>query len=180
MGYYKWSESVSNLLVSEQCLFGLWCPDQSWAVVLASYSLTCLLSQSCHWSACDPLFYVHHPMSRCVPAPGSLSTVCSAPCLRPQSRLRAGAETPRHDVLTTGNCRHQADNCLQGWPTTPVHTNGEAALTLWWLDAPCLVQVQKLHRYGGSLNPIIGCWVVSPRAHNWPDNNVPPLTAKWW
>ena len=40
------------------------------------------------------LFCVHHPMSqltRCTPAPGSLSTVCSAPCLRPQSRLRAGA-----------------------------------------------------------------------------------------
>ena len=103
MGYYKWSESVSNLLVSEQCLFGLWCPDQSWAVVLASYSLTCLLSQSCHWSACDPLFYVHHPMSqltRCVPAPGSLSTVCSAPCLRPQSRLRAGAGAETRDIMS--------------------------------------------------------------------------------
>ena len=155
MGYYKWSESVSNLLVSEQCLFGLWCPDQSWAVVLASYSLTCLLSQSCHWSACDPRLCVHHPMSRCVPAPGSLSTVCSAPCLRPQSRLRAGAgaETPRHHVLTTGNCRHQADNCLQGWPTTPVHTNGKGALTLWWPDAPRHVQVQKLHRYEGKSWP---------------------------
>ena len=147
MGYYKWSESVSNLLVSEQCLFGLWCPDQSWAVVLASYSLTCLLSQSCHWSACDPLFYVHHPMSRCVPAPGSLSTVCSAPCLRPQSRLRAGAGAETRDImswqLATPGTRQQT-TVYKADPRPP---STQMARLLWRSDDLMLLVLSRFKNF---------------------------------